>query len=100
MLDRRQALSGLAALVGTGAVSFAGLEPEKFKRVFRYDGHGWREIAWEDMKPGDEVILMEIGESIADKTYLTVDLLTVGKIDGPIQISVAKLQNLTPIYGK
>src|ERR1700719_616641 len=34
----------------------------KFKQVFKHDGYSWREIVWEDMRPGDRVVVVSIYE--------------------------------------
>jgi hypothetical protein len=37
--------------------------PETYSRVFRCNDYGeWREIAWEDMRPGDKVLILDLDE--------------------------------------
>ncbi len=71
---RRKFFSLFAALFGGAAIAnphpkiewgvMNGRPVPPHKIVFRLQLGGWKEIAWEDMKPGDKVIMVAMGANL------------------------------------
>jgi hypothetical protein len=68
---------------------------ERLKRVFRHDGEGWKEIEWEDMQPGDEVLMLD-KESVTDNLRFERCKIK-GVVDQTKPGSPVEMENIRPL---
>ena len=98
----RSLACGLGAALGLGAPARAGAvpDPEVFARVFRHDGEAWREIVWEDMRPGDKVLVLGLWRGTLDQLYAAEVAGTpdAGKLGSPVEMAYTR-EMLPRIWG-
>jgi hypothetical protein len=62
--DRRGMLGAiLGSLAGIASVGAEEKKPTGERAFFKYDGRDWRRIAFEELKAGDRVFLVDFGET-------------------------------------